>query len=76
MYSDARLGPQGAAWAKCRRKDTPPAASRSRFGVRTTGWPALPRQSPRHWSTVTNSTFRSGEGSGTGVNLMAGGREP
>ena len=60
VYSAARLGPHGAAWAKWRRNETPPAASRSRFGVRTTGCAAALRQSPRHWSAVMNRTFTAG----------------
>ena len=33
------------------------AASRSRFGVLTQGWPMTPKVSPRHWSAVINRTF-------------------
>lgn len=57
VYSDARAGPQGAVTDQWLAKRTPRSARRSRLGVRTTGWAAAERQSPRHWSTVMNKTL-------------------
>ena len=59
VWSVVRLGPQGAVLAQWLANRTPVAARASSVGVRTTGWPAAERQSPRHWSTVTKRTFRA-----------------
>ncbi len=57
VYRAARAGPHGAAWEWWLAKRTPVAASRSRWGVSTSGCPAADRQSARSWSRVTKRTF-------------------
>src|ERR1700744_3704989 len=54
---EARAGPHGALWPKCRVKVTPRRARALRCGVLIAGCPSTPRQSPRHWSAMMNSTF-------------------
>ncbi len=53
----ARPGAARRGLAKWEAKRTPAAASRSRWGVSTSGWPATDRQSARNWSRVTKRTF-------------------
>ena len=48
----------GRGLAVVAEKYTASRARASILGVRTTGWPAIPRQSPRHWSAVMRSTLR------------------
>ena len=53
------------------RKRTPCAASRSRFGVRTSGLPMQPRAWPRHWSGTISRTLGRRPGAASESTLPA-----
>src|SRR5918993_2230256 len=60
--SAARAGAQSGYGVYAASKRMPSAASRSRDGVRTTGWPYAPVKNGTSWSAMTRRTFggRSG----------------
>ena len=52
-----RAGTQLGHSEYARVKRAPVAASQSRFGVCSTGWPSMPRASPRCWSVRIRTMF-------------------